>query len=244
MTSVVAPSRPSPVSGFDTEQLRAYALQAGERLDGAPATTILEWAAGTFGERLCVTASMADAVLSHLASEVMPGVDVVFVDTGYHFVETIGTRDAVTSTLPITLVTARPELTVAEQDAQYGPRLFERDPDACCTMRKVTPLNRTLRGYTAWASGVRRDESPSRAGARAIEWDAKRDMVKINPIVAWTEADVDAYIDANHILVNPLLSDGYGSVGCEPCTRRLLPGESARDGRWAGTTKTECGINL
>ena len=178
---------------------------------------------------------MADTVLAHLASQVLPGVDVVFLDTGYHFAETIGMRDAVAAALPVTVRTVLPLRTVAEQDAEFGPRLHERDPDACCAMRKVEPLNRALAPYRAWASGLRRADSAGRAGTRVVEWDAKHGMVKLNPIAAWTDADVEAYIAEHGLLVNPLLSDGYGSIGCAPCTRRLLPGEHARAGRWAGT---------
>ena len=223
--------------------LEALATKAGDELNGAPALDILAWATEQFGSSWCVASSMADAVLPHLASRALPGVDVIFLDTGYHFAETIGTRDAVAAVLPVTVRTITPAQTVAEQDASYGPRLFERDPDKCCAMRKVAPLEQALGPYRAWASGLRRDEAISRGNVRVVEWDAKRGMVKLNPIAAWTQDDVDAYIADNGVLVNPLLSDGYGSVGCAPCTRRLLEGEDARAGRWAGTSKIECGLH-
>jgi phosphoadenosine phosphosulfate reductase len=223
--------------------LESLAVRAGDDLEGAPALDILAWAAEQFGRSWCVASSMADAVLPHLASRALPGVDVIFLDTGYHFAETIGTRDAVAATLPITLRTVTPEQTVAEQDAQFGARLFERDPDRCCAMRKVAPLASALEPYTAWASGLRRDEALTRNAVRVVEWDAKRGKVKLNPIAAWTQDDVDAYIAEHSILVNPLLSDGYGSIGCAPCTRRILEGEDARAGRWAGTNKIECGLH-
>jgi phosphoadenosine phosphosulfate reductase len=223
--------------------LRELAEHAGRELDGASALDVLRWADDQFGSTWCVTSSMADALVPHLAAQVRPGVDVVFLDTGYHFAETIGTRDAVAATLPVTVRTITPEQTVAEQDAAFGPRLFERNPDQCCALRKVAPLRRALEGYTAWASGLRRDEVIGRANTRVVEWDARRSMVKLNPIAAWTQHDVDEYIAENGILVNPLLFDGYGSVGCAPCTRRIKPGEDARAGRWAGTSKTECGIH-
>ena len=223
--------------------LEVLATKAGAELDGAPALDILAWATEQFGSSWCVASSMADAVLPHLASRALPGVDVVFLDTGYHFAETIGTRDAVAAVLPVTVRTITPAQTVAEQDASFGPRLFERDPDKCCAMRKVAPLEKALEPYRAWASGLRRDEAISRSHVRVVEWDAKRGMVKLNPIAAWTQDDVDSYIAENGVLVNPLLSDGYGSVGCAPCTRRLLEGEGARAGRWAGTSKIECGLH-
>ena len=223
--------------------LESLAGRAGDELEGASALDILTWAAEQFGPSWCVASSMADSVLPHLASRAMPGVDVIFLDTGYHFAETIGTRDAVGATLPINVRTIKPELTVAEQDAQFGARLFERDPDRCCAMRKVAPLASALEPYTAWASGLRRDEALTRQGVRVVEWDAKRGKIKLNPIAAWTQDDVDAYIAENGILVTPLLSDGYGSIGCAPCTRRIVEGEDARAGRWAGTNKIECGLH-
>jgi phosphoadenosine phosphosulfate reductase len=223
--------------------LEALAVRAGDDLDGAEPLDILRWAVEQFGSSWCVASSMADAVLPHLASCALPGVDVIFLDTGYHFAETIGTRDAIAGTMPVTVRTITPAQTVADQDAQYGPRLFERDPDKCCALRKVKPLESALTPYRAWASGLRRDEAITRRAVRVVEWDAKRGMVKLNPIAAWTQDDVDAYVAANGVLVNPLLYDGYGSVGCAPCTRRLLEGEDARAGRWAGTSKIECGLH-
>ena len=225
------------------EELRALATRAGDELEGASALEILTWADQQFGTGWCVASSMADAVMPHLASRVRPGVDVLFLDTGYHFAETLGTRDAVAATLPVTVVNLTPKRTVAEQDASFGARLFERNPDQCCALRKVMPLREGLSHYVAWASGLRRDEATTRANTRVVEWDERRNMVKLNPIASWTQDDVDAYITEHGVLVNPLLFDGYGSVGCAPCTRRLQPGEDARAGRWAGLSKTECGLH-
>jgi phosphoadenosine phosphosulfate reductase len=224
-------------------ELPAIARQAGADLEGSSALDVLRWAEATFGSAWCVASSMADAVLPHLASHVRPGVDVIFLDTGYHFAETIGTRDAVAATMPVTVHSIQPQQTVAEQDAEFGPELFARDPDRCCAMRKVAPLAAALDPYQAWATGLRRDEAGTRANARVVEWDAARSMVKLNPIAAWTQDDVDAYLAEHRILVNPLLFDGYGSVGCAPCTRRITAGEDARAGRWAGTSKIECGLH-
>lgn len=227
----------------DMRELPAIVRQAAVDLDGAPALDVLRWADETFGSAWCVASSMADAVLPHLAAQVRPGVDVIFLDTGYHFPETIGTRDAVAATMPVTVHSIQPRQTVAEQDAEFGAALFARDPDRCCAMRKVAPLATALHPYQAWATGLRRDEAPTRASTRVVEWDATRSMVKLNPIAAWTQPDVDAYIAEHHVLVNPLLFDGYGSVGCAPCTRRITSGEDARAGRWAGTSKIECGLH-
>ena len=224
-------------------ELQQLAIRAGTELEEAPALEILRWAVDTFGSRLCVTSSMEDAVVAHLAARVAPGVDVVFLDTGYHFPETIGTRDAVEAVLDVNLVALLPRQTVAEQDAEYGPELYRRDPDRCCDLRKVQPLEEGLAGYDAWVTGLRRFDSEQRAGTPVVDWDARRQKVKISPIARWTREDVDMYIAEHGVLVNPLLSDGYGSVGCAPCTRRTLPGEDARAGRWTGRAKTECGLH-
>ncbi|MFF2379014.1 phosphoadenylyl-sulfate reductase [Streptomyces sp. NPDC058108] len=228
------------------EDLKELAERAGRDLEDASALEILRWAADTFGGRFCVTSSMEDAVVAHLASRAFPDdsrVDVVFLDTGYHFPETIGTRDAVEAVMDVRVLTLTPRQTVAEQDAEYGPALHDRDPDLCCALRKVKPLEEGLTAYDAWATGLRRDESPTRADTPVVGWDEKRRKVKISPIARWTQDDVDAYVAEHGVLTNPLLTDGYASVGCAPCTRRVLEGEDARAGRWAGRSKTECGLH-
>ncbi|MGW5326519.1 phosphoadenylyl-sulfate reductase [Streptomyces sp. NPDC004014] len=225
------------------EELKALAERAGRDLEDASALEILQWAVDTFGAGFCVTSSMEDAVVAHLASRVREGVDVVFLDTGYHFPETIGTRDAVDAVMDVSVITLTPRQTVAEQDAEYGPRLHDRDPDLCCALRKVRPLEEGLKGYRAWATGLRRDESPTRADTPVVGWDEKRRKVKVSPIARWTQDDVDAYVAEHGVLTNPLLTDGYASIGCAPCTRRVLEGEDARAGRWAGRAKTECGLH-
>ncbi len=186
---------------------------------------------------------MADAVLPHLVSRALPGVDVLFLQTGYHFPETLRTRDDVAASLPVTVVDVLPELTVAEQDEALGPRLHDRDPAACCRLRKVEPLRDTLRGYEAWVTGVRREEAPTRALTPLVGWDEANQLVKVNPLAAWTFDDLLAYAEKHTVRLNPLLADGYPSIGCAPCTRRVAPGEDPRAGRWAGLAKTECGIH-
>ena len=229
--------------GHSEEELKQLVRHAGAELELAPAEVIIEWAVATFGDRFALTSSMGDAVLAHVASGVAPGIDVVFLDTGYHFAETIGTRDAVEATLPVNLVNVTADLTVAEQDATYGKDLFARDPDLCCALRKVKPLEDALAGYDAWATGLRRDETHNRVIAPVIGWDDKKRKVKVSPLARWTAAQVERYIEENGVLVNPLQYDGYPSIGCWPCTRRVAPGDDPRSGRWAGTGKTECGIN-
>lgn len=217
---------------------------AAVALDGAPTLEVIRWAAATFGDRICLTSSMSDAALIHLVSKVKPGIDVLFVDTGYHFAETIGTRDAVEAVYPVNVINVTPSRTVEEQETALGPRLFGRNPDLCCHLRKVEPLGRALEGYMAWFSGIRRDETASRRDRRVVEWDRKRGMVKVNPILDWSQEDMDNYIEDNGVLVNPLHYDGYPSIGCAPCTRPVEPGQDPRSGRWAGLGKTECGIHL
>jgi phosphoadenosine phosphosulfate reductase len=229
--------------GRSPEELRELVSHWGAELELAPAEDIIEWAAATFGERFCITSSMGDAVLAHLAAKVVPGIDVVFLDTGYHFVETLGTRDAVEATMDVKLITITPRQSVAEQDATEGKDLFRTDPDRCCALRKVQPLQESLAGYDAWATGLRRAETHHRIIAPVIGWDAKKQKVKVSPIARWSDEQVDRYVAENGVLVNPLVYDGYPSIGCFPCTRRVAPGEDARSGRWAGTGKTECGIH-
>ena len=230
-------------NGRSETELRQLVRHAGAELELAPPEVIIEWAVATFGKRFAITSSMADSVLAHLASKVAPGVDVVFLDTGYHFAETIGTRDAVQATLPVTVVNVTAEQSVAEQDATYGKDLFARDPDLCCKLRKVRPLEEALSAYDAWATGLRRDETHNRVIAPVIGWDEGKRKVKVSPLARWTDDEVDRYVVENNVLVNPLRYDGYPSIGCWPCTRRVADGEDPRSGRWAGTGKTECGIN-
>jgi len=242
-TTTAAANRATLTEGRSPEELRDLVSHVGAELELAPAETIIEWAVATFGDRFCITSSMGDAVLAHLASKVAPGIDVVFLDTGYHFVETIGTRDAVEATLPVNVRTITPEQTVAEQDAAYGKDLFRTDPDRCCALRKVAPLATALSEYDAWATGLRRAETHNRVIAPVVGWDARKGKVKVSPLARWSDEQVERYIADNGVLVNPLVYDGYPSIGCWPCTRRVAPGDDPRSGRWAGTGKTECGIH-
>jgi phosphoadenosine phosphosulfate reductase len=222
--------------------LSVVAAQANHDLEGASALEILQWAHDEFGSKLVVASSMADTVMIHLAEQVAPGIDVIFLDTGYHFVETIGTRDAVQLVYNVNVINVTPEQTVAEQDATWGKDLFARDPDLCCSLRKVAPLGKALEPYVAWATGLRRADSPARANTPVVAWDATRKLIRIAPIAAWTDEDMARYIEINSLMINPLLEDGYTSIGCEPCTTKASK-DDPRAGRWAGFAKTECGIN-
>lgn len=226
-----------------TTDLMTIAERAADELAGASAAAALDWTARTFGDRFIVASNMQDAVLIDLATKAKPDVDVLFLETGYHFAETIGTRDAVALTYPrIRVVNAAAEQSVAEQEAEFGP-LNRTAPDRCCHLRKVVPLRRTLSNYRAWVTGVRRVDAPTRADTPIVEWDERNGLVKVNPIAPWSDEEFNGYVAANGILENPLVSEGYLSIGCAPCTARPLPGADPRSGRWAGLAKTECGLH-
>lgn len=223
--------------------LQKLAERGAAELEGANAEDLLRWTDENFGGNYIVASNMQDAVLVDLAAKVRPGVDVLFLDTGYHFVETIGTRDAVEAVYDINVVNVTPENTVAKQDELYGKNLFAREANECCRMRKVEPLGKALQGYSAWVTGIRRVEAPTRANAPLVSWDKAFGLVKINPLAAWSDEDMQAYIDANDVLVNPLVFEGYPSIGCAPCTAKPVEGADPRSGRWAGQSKTECGLH-
>jgi phosphoadenosine phosphosulfate reductase len=209
-----------------------------------PAEELLRWAAREFTGRICLTCSWQrqSSVLVHMVSELDLGVPVVELDTQLFFRETYETRDRLVDRYGLDLV--RPEiLTVAEQHRREGSNLWERDPDRCCHIRKVEPLERALSGYDAWITGIRREQSPSRAGARKVEWSEHYCVWKIQPLVDWDAKRVQAYIHVNEIPYNPLHDQGYPSIGCIPCTRPVAEGEEERAGRWAGSDKLECGIH-
>src|SRR5262245_5295255 len=197
--------------------LQELAERGAAELVGAGAMDLLRWTDENFGGDYVVASNMQDAVLVALAAKVRPGVDVMFLDTGYHFVETIGTRDAVEAVYNVTVHNVVPEHSVAEQDALLGKDLFSRDPGECCRLRKVAPLGKALKGYSAWVTGIRRVEAPTRANAPLISFDEAFGLVKINPLAAWTDDEMQNYIDDQAILVNPLVYEGYPSIGCAPC---------------------------
>jgi phosphoadenosine phosphosulfate reductase len=225
-------------------ELRALAERGARELENATAEEIVRWAADNFAvERTAVACSMADAVLPHVVASALPGVDVLFLDTGYHFIETYVTRDEVERALDVRVVDVKPKQTVAEQDAEFGAELFARDPNLCCARRKVEPLQRALTGYELWFTGVRREEAPTRTATPFVSWDEKNGLVKVNPLAAWTFDELVEYATANAVPLNLLLTAGYPSIGCEPCTKPVAEGEDPRSGRWAGLAKTECGLH-
>lgn len=227
-----------------TADYKTLAERASKELADATAEEALRWTADTFGDDFIVASNMQDAVLIDLATKVKPEVDVLFLETGYHFPETIGTRDAVEAVYPgVKIVNAQAEQSVAEQDAEHGAKLHDRNPTLCCHLRKVVPLRKTLANYSAWVTGVRRVDAPTRANTPIVTWDDRNGLVKVNPIAPWTDDEFKAYIAEHGILENPLVSIGYLSIGCAPCTARVEPGQDPRSGRWAGQSKTECGLH-
>lgn len=194
----------------------------------------IDWAVRSFAPHLALTASMTDAVVIDLAVRVFPAIEVVFIDTGYHFRETLDTVESVRRRYGLNLRI----MTVAPHDEA----LWRTDPENCCSAVKVGQLDRALAGKAAWMSGLRRDEAATRAGAPVIARDL-RGLVKVNPIADWTDDEVSEYIARNDVPVNPLTLRGYPSIGCEPCTKPATS-DDARGGRWAGSTKTECGLHL
>jgi len=232
------------------EELAALAEQGNIELGSltdheASAAEVVAWVARHFGaDAAAVACSMADAALPHLVAEQLPGVDVLFLDTGYHFTETYATRDEVERALDVRIVDVTPDQTVAEQDAEFGAKLFERDAALCCARRKVAPLQDALGGYELWFTGVRRDEAPTRTNTPLVTWDERNGLVKVNPVAAWSFDEVLEYAAEHKAPVNLLVNFGYPSIGCEPCTKQVAPGEDPRSGRWAGQAKTECGLHV
>ena len=218
------------------EQLSdAELAELSQRFERESAGAIVQWAVDTFHPHLCLTASMTDAVLIDLAVNVEPSIEVVFIDTGYHFPETLETVEQVRRRYGLNLRM----MTVPPHDEE----LWKVDPENCCSAIKVGQLDRALFGKEAWMSGLRRDEAPTRAAAPIVARDL-RGLVKINPIATWTDLDIKGYIKDHDVPVNPLVDQGYPSIGCWPCTKPVAEGEDPRSGRWVNSDKTECGLHL
>jgi phosphoadenosine phosphosulfate reductase len=202
-----------------------------------PGDTI-RWAAEQFGvENLVVTASFEDAVLVHVAAKAVPGIEIVLLDTQYLFAETKWLVDELTKRLDLNLRIVNP-LPHVQPD-----NLWQTDLEGCCAVRKVEPLNRSLQGKQAWITGVRRVDGPTRANAPVASFDIGRNIVKLNPLAAYSDDDMALYAQLHELPANPLTERGYPSIGCWPCTRPVAPGEDKRGGRWAGSAKTECGLH-
>jgi phosphoadenosine phosphosulfate reductase len=219
-----------------------------ERLDHADPGAILSWAADSIPQLALATSFQSSGlVLLHLLQDIRPDLPVLFLDTGFHFPETLAFASEMTRKWNLNLVTLRGEHGSPERQAEiYGPALYKRDPDKCCAINKVAPLQRALENYDGWISGIRRDQSPLRAATPTVEAQmlpSGKEILKIHPLANWSKADVAAYVEANGIPSHPLLEQGFASIGCSPCTRAVRSGEAERDGRWDGLGKTECGIH-
>ena len=201
----------------------------------AEPTDILRWATDRFGDDLILASSFENAVLIDLAASVKPDIEVLFLDTQYHFAETLWFVEEVRRRYGLNL---RVETPLAQPDNRW-----QVDVNDCCRVRKVEPLTRALAGKQAWVTGLRRDDGPSRANAPIISWDAVRRLVKVNPLATWTALDLAAYEAAHGLPVNPLVERGYPSIGCWPCTKPVADGADPRSGRWSGLGKTECGLH-
>jgi len=219
---------------------------ASALLEGQGPAAALRWAYEQFGHdeiALACSFGAEDVALVDLISKVAPEARLFYLDTNFLFPETYDTIAAIRAAYPLQFEQVLPALTPEEQAAQHGDELWRRDPDGCCAIRKVEPLTRTLSGLKAWITGIRREQAPTRSGAQVVEWDRKFGLVKINPLVAWKDADVWKYILENNVPYNPLHDRGYPSIGCTHCTRAVKPGEDPRAGRWSGFAKTECGLH-
>ncbi|HEY5165259.1 MAG TPA: phosphoadenylyl-sulfate reductase [Acidimicrobiia bacterium] len=215
----------------DLRQLDA----ASTALESQPATAAIEWAAERFGDGLVLASSFQDCVLIDLAAQVVPDIEVVFLDTQYHFAETLWYVETVRRRYDLNLRIVEPDVTPDDR--------WLDDPDGCCAARKVVPMAKALAGRTAWMTGLRRDEAPTRTKTPVVGYDVGRGMVKINPIADWTEIDVQRYAQDRSLPEHPLREKGYASIGCWPCTRPVAEGEDARAGRWGGLDKLECGLH-
>lgn len=201
-----------------------------------------------FAPKIVVACSFGaeDVVLVDMVQRIDPSIPLFYLDTDFLFPETYATRDRIVARYglkPAQVIQVKSLLTPEQQAAQYGQALWSTEPDRCCQLRKVEPLTRVLKGFEAWITGIRRDQSPTRANASVIEWDSKFQLVKVNPLARWTWADVWTYIKVYEVPYNPLHDQNYPSIGCTYCTAPVAPGEDPRAGRWKNFTKTECGLH-
>jgi phosphoadenosine phosphosulfate reductase len=224
-------------SRFDAEAV-------AEELEPLSASEVLEWAFNQFGQDMYIACSFqkTSSVVMQLATAINPQARFFYLDTDVLFPETYETRDRLAEHFNVEFERWH-NLTIEEQAEQYGDKLWKRDPDACCGLRKVEPMRRALGTVDAWVAGVRRADSATRAKTRKLAWDKKFNLWKLNPIADWTERDVWNHLNEHNVPYNPLHDQGYPSIGCTHCTRPVVPGQSSRDGRWSGSGKTECGIN-
>ncbi len=214
-------------------------------LEGATAEEVLTWAVETYYPRFCMATALGPegCVIISMLAKIEPRAYVFNLDTGYQFRETLELRQRIAERYGIIVDLQRPDLSVEAYEAVHGGPVYKSDPDQCCLDRKVRVLERVAMNFDAWATGVRRDQSPTRADTPIVKWDKKFGLVKINPLATWTKNDVWRRIIDEKILYNLLHDQGYASIGCRPCTRAVTLGEDERAGRWTGTAKSECGLH-
>jgi phosphoadenosine phosphosulfate reductase len=216
-------------------ELLAELDESAARLDKADPVQIIEWAVNRFPGKVALAASFQDAALLDMVVGVEPSIEVIFLDTGFHFPETLAYVERLRSRYDLNLVVTHPEVPLDE---------FPCGSSRCCELRKVAPLAKVLRGHSAWMTGLKRVDTPERSEAPVIAWDPSRNIVKLNPVAAWDDGDVEAYVAAHDLPRHPLTYLGYVSIGCAPTTIPVPEGRHPREGRWAGTEKTECGLHL
>lgn len=222
----------------------ALIRQAAEDFEHKGPEELISWAVERFPNiTLACSFGPEDVVLVDLLQKISPKTDIFYLDTNVHFKETYETRDRLQQHYGVEFVQVLPKLTLDEQAQKFGEELWKSEPTQCCNIRKVDPLTDILKNYDAWITGIRRDQAPTRANAKKVEYDVKFGLVKFNPLASWTSEDVWNYIKNNNIIYNPLHDQNYPSIGCEHCTRPVAPGEDPRAGRWAGFEKTECGLH-
>jgi phosphoadenosine phosphosulfate reductase len=228
-----------------TEQLLDELRRKNGEFETATPQEILRWAVARFAPRFTMATAFGPEGMTiiHMLAEIAPETPIFNLDTGYQFQETLDLRERVKERYGIDIELKRPELTVQQYEALHGGPLYDRDPNQCCFDRKLRVLEAAARGMHAWASGIRRDQSPDRARAAIVGWDKRFRLVKVSPLANWTKKDVWKLITDHDIPYNPLHDQGYTSIGCRPCTRAVLFGEDERAGRWSGFAKTECGLH-
>jgi phosphoadenosine phosphosulfate reductase len=232
-----------PLPGrFGLDQIAA----AGQFLKGCSPQDILRWAVDTFHPRLTMATAFGaeGCCLIHMLAEIEPKVRLFTLETGYQFQETLDLRERIKVRYGIEVEYIRPDMTVAEYEAEHGGPLYRHRPDQCCHDRKILPLRRAVIGYDAWISAIRSDQTNHRAAAEVVQWDAKFSLVKVNPLLKWTKKDIWAFVTKHDVPYNPLHDQGYPSIGCWPCTRPVEAGGDERAGRWAGMAKKECGLHV
>jgi phosphoadenosine phosphosulfate reductase len=222
----------------------ALVREAAEQFEHAKPEELLEWAVDKFPKlTLACSFGAEDVVLVDMVQRISPKTDIFYLDTDLHFKETYETRDRLEEKYGLSFVQVKSHLTLEEQAKAYGDELWKSNPNECCNLRKVLPLTKILSRYEAWITGIRREQAPTRANAKKVEYDVKFGLIKFNPLASWTSDDVWKYIRDNQVIYNPLHDQHYPSIGCEKCTKQVMPGEDPRSGRWAGSEKTECGLH-